>query len=644
MGALGAVVVEFGEHIAKKMEEARKAEEAYADAVRKTKNVIADARAESERRLNETLGKDAGVRGDRAAEAYYKGLATDAENVERLAKFTDQLTASLRGEVTALAALEPHLAAVSKFWHELWTMSGTLGVEKISAEIKTFQETFADLSRQDGLKHTTAAADYLNAQLTAAKKKLDEMPGAMKDVMISIAPGAVAPGGREHLYSPEEIASQKLFLDRIKEIKDEQGREVANAGADRKLELDTEAKRRTEEVARGIEKIREAQKRIQDESVRMGKELHAALDKKDEVQLLDDAFKNTLTTLAQYRAIVGGAAFFAEFGASADQLSQKLAQVTAHLESEAQLKKFLEQTHEGPAREFGDTKTPFPLETPAMPTLVHGGAVAGELAAFGEEPRKQIEMIRKAYEEAMTPAQKFTVAQRELDSILKNADGTFRAGAEGAAAYAGAMRHITEEEEKAEAASRKAGEGLHAFWLELQQGEASGKFAFSFTSTMFKDFEDGIAKTILATRNQHAELRRMWEGYFKGLEEMALKFALSKSFASLANLGSPAGAALGRRTLGHRRPAGQTVWHGRRRGRRWRRTTAAAGARRRRHSTVCRGRRCYARIQFHFRRSRRGTRRPDARRRRPHHPARRRRAAPATRYNHYRSARLHCHR
>jgi hypothetical protein len=345
--------------------------------------------------------------------------------------------------------------------------------------------------------------------------------------------------------APQEIASQKLFLDRIKEIKDEQGREVANAGADRKLELDTEAKRRTEEVARGIEKIREAQKRIQDESVRMGKELHTALDKKDEVQLLDDAFKNTLSTLAQYRAIVGGTAFFAEFGVSADQLSQKLAQVTAHLESEAQLKKFLEQTHEGPAREFGDTKTPFALETPAMPTLVHGGAVAGELAAFGEEPRKQIEMIRKAYEEAMTPAQKFTVAQRELDSILKNADGIFRAGAEGAAAYAGAMRHITEEEQKAEAASRKAGEGLHAFWLELQQGEASGKFAFSFTSTMFKDFEDGISKTILATRSQHAELRRMWEGYFKGLEEMALKFALSKSFASLANLGSPAGAASG---------------------------------------------------------------------------------------------------
>jgi hypothetical protein len=139
----------------------------------------------------------------------------------------------------------------------------------------------------------------------------------------------------------------------------------------------------------------------------------------------------------------------------------------------------------------------------------------------------------------MTPLEKFTVAQRELDSILKNEDGTFRAGAEGAAAYAGAMRHLVDEEIRADAASKRATDGLHGFWLELQQGEASGKFAFSFASTMFKDFEDGIAKTVLATRNQHYELRRMWENYFKGLEEMALKFALSKSFASLAKLGTP---------------------------------------------------------------------------------------------------------
>jgi hypothetical protein len=534
VGALGAVAFEFGEHIAKKMEEAKKREEEYADAVRKTTSVIADARAESEQRLNETLGKDAGVRGDRGVEAYYKGLATDAANVERMAKFTDQLTEALRREVTALAALEPHMSVIAKFWHELWNDSSTLGIEKINEQVKQFQDKFADLSRQDALKHTTTAADYLNAQLAAAKKKLDEMPGATKNVMMSIAPGA-AIAAKAPLYSPEEIATQKLVLDRMNQIKDQQKADVTNAAADKQLERDTEAKHADEELTKAIDKIRAAQARMLEESNRFGMELHQALDKTDEIDALDAAFKKTLATLAQYRAMVGGTAFFKEFGVSADQLAQQLAQVTGQLESQAQLKRFLESTRETK----GDIAPAFPIATQAraMPTLAQGGAVAGELAAFAEEPRQQIEMMKKAFAEALTPVEKFTIAQKELDSILRNVDGTFKAGAEGAAAYAGAMRHLTEEEEKAQAASRKAADGLHAFYLELQHGgDQNGQFTFNLLNTAFKDVEDGIAKTILATRNEHEQLKRMWEGYFKSLEEMALKFAMTKSLSSLVNL------------------------------------------------------------------------------------------------------------
>ena len=542
VGALAAVGFAIAEHISKRMEEAKRKEEEYAAAVRKTATVIADARAESERRLNETLGKDASVRGDRAAEAYYKGLATDAENVERLAKFTDQLTESLRRQMTTLAALEPHMSAIGKLWHELWNTRGTLGIEKINDQVTAFQDKFAELSRQDALEHTTTAAVYLNDQLAAAQKKLEEMPKAMRDVTISVAPGAVANGGREPLYSPGEIAAQKLVLDRIKQIKDQQGRDAANAAADRKLERDIEAKKTGEEIDRKTDKIREKLKRIQEESVRLGKELHAALDKNDEIARLDEGLKNSLSTLAIYRAEAGSTRFFKEFGVSADRLAWQLATVTGQLESQVQLKKFLEETKEA----HGDVVAPFPIApgAAAMPDLVHGGGVAGAMAAFAEEPRKQIEMMKKAFDEALTPTEKLTIAQRELDLILKNRDGTFRAGAEGAAAYAGAMRHVTEEEERAEAASRKATDGLHALWLELTRGEASGKFTFELGTAMSRAFEDGIARTILATARQHREMRVMWQNYFRGLEEMALKFALSKSMASV--LGELAKSTLGK--------------------------------------------------------------------------------------------------
>ena len=85
--------------------------------------------------------------------------------------------------------------------------------------------------------------------------------------------------------------------------------------------------------------------------------------------------------------------------------------------------------------------------------------------------------------------------------------------------------------------SDSASDGMRAFFLQLQiDGAENGKFAFSFLTKAFSDVEDGIAKTILATRNEHEQLKRMWEGYFKSLEEMALKFAMTKSLSSLINL------------------------------------------------------------------------------------------------------------
>jgi hypothetical protein len=66
--------------------------------------------------------------------------------------------------------------------------------------------------------------------------------------------------------------------------------------------------------------------------------------------------------------------------------------------------------------------------------------------------------------------------------------------------------------------------------------DQNGQFTFKLLNTAFNDFEDGIAKTILATANEHNQLKRMWEGYFKSLEEMALKYAMTKSLSSLINL------------------------------------------------------------------------------------------------------------
>jgi hypothetical protein len=517
VGALAAVAFEFGEHIAKSIEKAKKAMDDYAEASRKVNDTLTNA-------LDSWQLKIANLDRKSLASIAAEGAEEARHQIEALGKAIDDV-------YKKLAATESLETKVGNFFGEAFSTPQGKTTGQNQKDLDELRRKIDEAFRVDLLQGTTTAMKAIGKEIDANKTKIDALNKAMAENKADpfAHPGLLT--GPEQL---EGLNSQRDLLDKAQQI--EQGREKFQTEKVKKVGQE-EAAKQAEKVAVAINKIREAQKAVLEQSVRFGQELHQALDKNDEITRLDDAFKKTLSTLAQYRALVGGGAFFEEFGLSADQFAEQLSKVTGQLESQAQLKRFLDETKE----KKGDSVTAFPIAAPrpAMPELIHGGSVAGELAAFAEEPRKQIEMMKKAFEEALSPVEKFKIAQRELDLILKNADGTFRSGAEGAAAYAGAMRHVTEEEEKALAGSRKAADGLHAFWMELQQGEASGKFAFSFATDAFKGLEDGIAKTILATRNQHHELKLMWQNYFKSLEEMAIKFALSKSFASLANLGSP---------------------------------------------------------------------------------------------------------
>jgi len=62
--ALGFAIVEFGEHISKKMEEAKKKQEEYDEAVRKSKTVYAESTVENERNIDKLQAKLAGLKGD----------------------------------------------------------------------------------------------------------------------------------------------------------------------------------------------------------------------------------------------------------------------------------------------------------------------------------------------------------------------------------------------------------------------------------------------------------------------------------------------------------------------------------------------------------------------------------------------------
>jgi hypothetical protein len=373
VGALGTAAFEFAEGISRKMDEAKKKQEEYADAVRKTKNVIADAAIASETQLDRILAKTATLAGDSVSAGRFKAMADYAESVQKTAAFVDALTEAENKEAIAAASQMTFWAGVGKIWHEIWNSNGTLGVEKIADEMNVFKGKFEELSKTDALKGTHDAAQYLTDQLAQAQQQQKDMLAAQEKAAASVYVTA-GPHGSQVIHhdlqgpSPEELATIQARIDGLKEMQEQAKRNRTIIGAQGNLD-DAEAS------MEGLRKIRTEQDRLADSSRGMGKALHDALDRTDEIARLDTAFDADMIKITQLRNQLGDKGFFAQFNISADQARQKLAAVTGELESQAQLKKYFEDTKET----RGSQRALPALDlTSAMPTLANSGAVAGQ--------------------------------------------------------------------------------------------------------------------------------------------------------------------------------------------------------------------------------------------------------------------------
>ena len=216
------VIVDIFDKISHKLEEAKQKEEAYAEAVRKTKTVLAESLAENERNIRGQQARLAGMAGDGTAEFRFKISEIGAESLDRLAKQVDALTEAEIRETKAAAERMQVWAAIQRFTHASFTGESELGLEKIADDIKAFQEKFADLAREDALAGTTKAAEALNAELLAAQAISDAMQKQWADQeahpqFAYTGPGA-APGGVKPRISKEEVDAR---AQRVQYLKDQ---------------------------------------------------------------------------------------------------------------------------------------------------------------------------------------------------------------------------------------------------------------------------------------------------------------------------------------------------------------------------------------------------------------------------------------
>ena len=262
--ALGYAIFEFAEGISKKMDEAKKKQDEYTDAVLKTKAVAAQAAADSQKTYYGLEAKQAHLEGDTQGESRYKALEANAESAEKMARYVESLVSAERRELDASLALMPVWSALGRIWHEIWTSNPQLGIEKVGDEIKIFEQKFADLSLQDALKGTTTAAKYLNDQLDESQTKIDGMLRKQREaanMATSNEMGAVT-GFEGVAYSAEaqgpsdkEINAERERRRHLQDIKDQADRDAKNAQLQATIDAKEAGMRHEEQLRSEIEAI-----------------------------------------------------------------------------------------------------------------------------------------------------------------------------------------------------------------------------------------------------------------------------------------------------------------------------------------------------------------------------------------------------
>lgn len=262
--------MEAYERLSKKIEEAAKKEEEYAEAVQKTKMVIGAADASSEERLDKALAKNAALRGDKQGEIKFKGLVEASEAVKQTAEAVEKLTEAELKEARAAQDRMQTWAVIGRFLHETFTSDSTLGVEKINKQMETFGREFDLRSVQDQINHTHTAFDFLAKSEQDAKNQLADLQKAQTDYKpkyLYTGPGA-GPPTEKNPVSDKEVAAAKKLVDLYKELDDEEARrkkaadqenandvlEAAKTKGDKQL---AETKRELEAIDKVVNSLRD---------------------------------------------------------------------------------------------------------------------------------------------------------------------------------------------------------------------------------------------------------------------------------------------------------------------------------------------------------------------------------------------------
>jgi hypothetical protein len=534
-GVLAVAGVEFFDKVARGIEKAQRAQEAFKESTLKVTQTFDDALASYEKsaKLRSLDGLDK------------KLFELDASGVEEARKKIDQLTEAMAKSAKA-AADAGHwytrlFAAIGDIAHESFSFASTLNIEKIDAQLGKFKEKFDELSATDALKQTHDSAKLLNDELEAAKRKLSEMTAqaALAPKLLFAAPGA-APQFAATI-SQKELDAQRSYISGLEKIN-----QIEHAAA-----ADTTAKENEAKQADMLERERSAAQALATLYKDMGESIKKLMPEADPLKKLEEEIR-----LLKQQAEIQ----FAEVGRSAtsalamrtalaglEEYEKKLDAVMSKARREDDVVK---ATAKLPQSIPASSAAPFPdfSRQQPLPQLGAGGAAAAQFDVFQKDAVEQLKLAAQAYQDIESPQQKYDLGLQELSLLLKKGliDNT---------AFTAAVSRLDEELVRSEdhlhkletqlqkvlERSKNATDGVKAFFLQLQiEASSDARFTFEILSKGLQGVEDETVKALTGAKTS-------WQQFFYSLDQMALKFLLNKGISQLLQMmsGTDFGKSLG---------------------------------------------------------------------------------------------------
>lgn len=514
-GVIGAVAVagfEVFEKVKASIEKAQKAEEEFIAAQQKMADVqrsIGNAWTEEINKLNFTPAQLVDSAAAAKALAQIKELGNALEDMEKKAE------------------------AAAGFWNSTLRSIGDFFTSQHTKDVKAAQQDFEDLRRSI---EQAFSFDQAHGTDTALKQIDSDIADIQSRLVSVIQLQPFRPDDAALDAQRKNLQQQLDYLDRVKAAAEDRGdaeaAEKAKQAADaaqQKMQQATAAVTTFDRdlssaigklagVTDPFEKLRiagqEAKAKLENDFTEIERTATSALMLKTAQTNFDEAIRHIDQILDEQKAKLQGNLAAAAVAAAAPKNA---------------LPNILGVTP-------GETQAPSPVST-----------TEAAFAEFQGNFAEQIRMAKQAYQDALTPLDKYNLGVQELNELSSKGliDDTARAAALQALndEYVKSANHIDELQQAMQKLlehSDSAAAGLQAFFKQVQiTGEETGKAVFDGLNAAEKGAESSIAQSVIALQKGHRsaarELLQIWQQYFASLEETLLKAGMDKIFARLVS-------------------------------------------------------------------------------------------------------------